>query len=236
MNKFRILNEFGKVPTKSYTAAGWDFYVPDIPSDIDETMIKEALTKSYGINEKKLDTFDSSLKSALKAWNEEDIYNKERWNLLHLLLAIDGSLMRTSQNKVLTFLTYYLIEPTEDGRIGINLHCNDHILINSGIRVALDPGTAGIFFNKSGRGNKGFDTRACVVDEDYTGFVHLSLAYTKDNAKDGVVRAGDKLSQMLIIDLHKNEPTVDCLSKKDYYALMKNSERGDSGFGSTDKK
>ena len=92
-----------------------------------------------------------------------------------------------------------------------------------------------MFFNKSGKGNKGFDVRAQVVDEDYTGYVHLSKAYTKDNVMDGIVFCGDKLTQMLILPvIHKDE--CEELDETAYNEIMEGSQRGDDGFGSTDKK
>ena len=133
------------------------------------------------------------------------------------------------------FVAYYLTWNEEDGRPGVELHCNDHLFINSGIKVALDHDTAGVFMNKSGRGTKGFDIRAQVVDEDYSGYVHLSVAYTKDNVDDGLIYAGDKLTQMLILPIiHKG--VVEEMDEAAYEELMKNSERGADGFGSTDKK
>ena len=41
----------------------------------------------------------------------------------------------------------------------------------------LDIGVAGLYVNKSGKGNCGWDVRACLVDEDYAGFV--SASFTK---------------------------------------------------------
>lgn len=51
-----------------------------------------------------------------------------------------------------------------------------------------------------------WDVRACLVDEDYTGFVHLSLSYTKiDVNNDGDIYVGDKLSQMMVLTVDQNE-------------------------------
>lgn len=229
---FRICNGFGIKPTKSYTAAGWDFYVPNITDDKKDIAI-EAFKKSYKKSDRALSLILERIEKALIAQGKEDLYKKHDVNILHLFLSLDGSIMRTSQNKVDTFVHYYLIWDENDNP-GINLHCNDHIFINSGIKVALDTNTVGVFLNKSGRGCKGFDTRAQVVDEDYTGYVHLSQAYTKDNTNDGKVFCGDKLTQMLLLPLIVKN-TCEELDTNTYDRTMKGSLRGDDGFGSTDK-
>ena len=92
-----------------------------------------------------------------------------------------------------------------------------------------------MLFNKSGKGTKGFSVRAQVVDEDYSGYVHLSNAYTKDNKDDGIIYVGDKITQMVVLPIilvnKCNELTID-----EYKELMKNSKRGSSAMGSSDVK
>lgn len=234
MSKFKVFNGFGIKPSKSYSAAGWDFYVPNITDPVQKKIAFETFAKSYNKNSSDLKNVLERLKNELVKRGIEDRFETHDINLLHLFLSVDGSIMRTSQNKVETFANYYLIW-NDDNVPGLDLHCNDHIFINSGIKVALDHDVAGVFFNKSGRGNKGFDVRAQVVDEDYTGYVHLSKAYTKDNTTDGKVFCGDKLTQMLLLPIaHKDE--CEELDATEYDKLMSGSLRGDNGFGSTDKK
>ena len=235
MSKFKVFNGFGIKPTKSYEAAGWDFYVPAIsnPDETTEDRFIEAVKKSYGKTDKQITTIMGRMENEMRLFGHDELYQKWKYTMLLLFLSVDGAIMRSSQNKVATFISYYLVW-SEDERPGISLHCNDHIFLNSGIKVILDKHTAGVFANKSGRGNKGWDIRACVVDEDYSGYVHLSLAYTKDNADDGKIYAGDKLTQMLILNIVPK----DCCEEVDENEYMKhfvNSERGDNGFGSTDK-
>ena len=131
------------------------------------------------------------------------------------------------------FINQYLVFD-KNGVAGIKLKLNDTLFINSGIKIALPHGYAGVYLNKSGKGNAGFDVRAQVVDEDYSGYVHLSQAYTKDNDKKNVVFCGDKLVQMLIIPVLHTNPVE--ISEDDYIKLMENSQRGDDGFGSSDVK
>ena len=138
------------------------------------------------------------------------------------------------------------------------MQLNDTVFINSGIKVALDTvlsdkvapnpshavdmlrllgiGVAGLYVNKSGKGNAGWDVRACLVDEDYAGFVHLSMAYTKDLFENGKneVFVGDKLTQMMLIPVFHTQYNE--VSQEEYNEIMANSNRGDSGFGSSDIK
>ena len=236
MKKFKVYNGFGIKPTKAWAAAGWDFYVPAITNP-DEAMIDRivaAFKKSYGKTDKQLVTIMDRLASEMKLMNKTDVWETWKWSITLLFLSVDGAIMRASQNKVDTFVSYYLTL-SEDGRPGVKLHCNDHVFINTGIKVCLEHDTAGIFFNKSGRGNKGIDIRAQVVDEDYAGYVHLSHAYTKDNSTDGLIYAGDKLSQMCILPLiHKDE--CEEITENAYNKMHETSERGDGMCGSSDKK
>ncbi len=233
MEKFKVFNSFGIKPSKSYNAAGWDFYIPNIQGEA-KARAYAAFKKSYKKTDRELDIILNRLEKEMTLLGMEEEYDKHNINILHLFLCLDGAVMQTSQNKVNTFLNYYLIF-NEDGAPGINLHCNDHVFINSGVKVALDKDVAGVFMNKSGKGNKGLDIRACVVDEDYSGFVHLSVAYTKDNVKDGKIFCGDKLTQMLLLPIvHKD--TCEELDETTYDRLMADSKRGADGFGSTDKK
>jgi dUTPase len=131
------------------------------------------------------------------------------------------------------FMQKYIV--FDDNNIpGIKLPLNSTLFINSGIKVALEPGTAGIFLNKSGKGNAGFDIRAQVVDEDYAGYVHLSVAFTKDSTVNNIVYCGDKLTQMVILPvLHMDPVEVD---ENEYDDIMKDSARGADAFGSSDVK
>lgn len=230
MSDLRILNKFGITPTTSFKAAGVDFYVPLIQTPAQAKEAIEAFAKSYKRTEEELYKILDQLANEPLIQQVGDDFMLHKYDVLHLFLSISGSIMKTSQNKIRTFVEYYLV--WENHIPGIKLHCNDHILINSGIKVALYEQTAGIFFNKSGRGQKGFDVRACVVDEDYTGYVHLNVAYTKD-CEPGYVFAGDKLTQMVILPIIPIYDVVE-LDDDNYDNIMSESERGDSGFGSTD--
>ena len=179
-----------------------------------------------------------------------DLTKSEMLNVVHLFYALtppddvdyylecDEEEFNESEEELLDndiegFVDARLIEDSK-GNIGINIYAGDYILINSGIKVGLPKDTAGIFFNKSGKGNQGFDTRACVVDEDYAGYVHLSMTFDKQLIDPVELYCGDKLSQFIVLPLVKTE--VKEVSKEDFEEFHKNSQRGSDGFGSSDVK
>lgn len=234
MKSLRILNEFGIKPTNNYVSAGMDFYVPNISEDKKDIAIN-AFKDSFKITLVDIENILNALRLIIP--NESETFYV---NVLHLYLALSSSTLdkisaNHSMDKIKLFVTEYLIKEDDIYKTGIKLKLNDAILINSGIRVALDPGTAGIFFNKSGKGNAGFDVRAQVVDEDYTGFVHCSLAYTKEtDSTANRVYCGDKITQMVILPVYHLNPQE--ISSEEYFHIMKDSARGNMAFGSGDIK
>ena len=232
-HEVKIFNEFGIKPTFNHQAAGADFYIPYFDEDKKEIAFK-AFEQSYKKNHEDIENIYLALLSFTRSLN---ISEKQLINIVHLYLSLDSAALNSYDNeveKIRLFCQRYLVFDN-NGRPGIACELNDALLINSGIHVALEHNTAGIFFNKSGRGNAGFDVRAQVVDEDYTGFVHCSLAFTKDTeAASRKIYCGDKLTQMIILPIiHADWTEVD---EDEYNAIMSNSERGSNGFGSGDEK
>lgn len=257
-NELRILNEFGIEPVTNYTAAGLDFFVPNIlvSKGYDTKYIIECLAKSYKTTPEALYKVGNFLQVyVLSSYSESKVMEMTPWvednyvNLIHLYCALksmtfedmvtDNVVKFENDNIdgcVNDFCATYLIIPKNVGEpFGINVDDTDHLLFNSGIHVALPQSTAGVFMNKSGKGSAGFDVRAQVVDEDYTGFVHLNLAYTRYTNKESKVFIGDKITQMLVLPIVRMTG-VKCLNKEDYDTLMAHSHRGADGFGSSDVK
>lgn len=236
MEKLKIYNAFGITPTNNCLSAGMDFYIPNIDRDNKEMVDAafEAFEKTYKANSNVINVLVMYFAQMVEKENLE----REFVNICQLYLALDSATLNEEEDlygRVKRFVKEYLVFD-KAGRPGILMKCNDSLLINSGIKVALAPGTAGVFLNKSGKGNCGFDVRAQVVDEDYTGYVHLSVSYSKKNPLNGqnAIYAGDKLIQMLVLDVYHVEPTE--VSKDEYDEMMKNSERGDTAFGNSDIK
>ena len=234
MANIKILNEFGITPTNTYTSAGADFYVPYITTE-NYFNAFSAFMESFDKSEDELNDLISLLSNNISVTLMN--IQQQMINILHLYLSLDSYTLRlcsSEEEKVKVFCNQYLIFD-KNGVPGYQLQNEDLIKINSGIRVALESNTAGIFFNKSGKGNNGLDVRACVVDEDYAGFVHLSLQYSKKTVKDEEkikIYCGDKITQMVILPIVRMN--AEEVSPKEYYEIMKDSNRGSNSFGSSD--
>ena len=253
----KIYNEFGITPTNTYVSAGSDYYIPNI-NDFNFTQAQNALKafeKSYNISSVDIKTIKTEFE-ILEDTNETN----QITNMIHLFLALGNKkLDELKKFSIIDAVDYFYEEYLtwdKNGKVGIKLKLNDTLFINSGIKVALDTvlsdqrgvnsqvnifrnlgiGVAGLYVNKSGKGNAGFDVRACLVDEDYAGFVHLSMAYTKDLFENGKneVFVGDKLVQMMLIPIFHTQYVE--VSEEEYNNIMSDSSRGDAGFGSSDIK
>ena len=253
----KIYNEFGITPTNTYVSAGTDYYIPNI-DDYDFNKVKNALKafeKSYKVSSDDIQGIRQQFE-VLEDTNETN----QITNMIHLFLALGNKKLDELKKFSLIDAIDYFYENylvwDKNGNAGIKLKLNDTLFINSGIKIALDTvlsdqrgvnnqvnvfrnlgiGVAGLYVNKSGKGNAGFDVRACLVDEDYAGYVHLSMAYTKDLFEDGqnIVYAGDKLTQMMLIPVFHTQ--YEEVTEAKYNLLMGDSNRGDSGFGSSDVK
>ena len=252
----KIYNAFGIKPTNTYVSAGSDYYIPNIHTDEQKRKAFEAFRKSYNKT-------DDELNELLIEFDKQLSDKTQLFNCLHLFLALgnkflDGFKEDNIYEAINYFMTHYYRYDNKRKVVGIALQLNDTLFINSGIKIALDTvisdrfeevglstlsairslgiGVAGLYVNKSGMGNKGYDIRACLVDEDYSGYVHLSVAFTKDLFNEGknVIYAGDKLTQMMLIPVFHTE--YEEISENEYNDIMKASNRGDSGFGSSDVK
>lgn len=231
----KIFNDFGITPTTNFTAAGLDFYIPNL--DTQEKVDKWITAVSSKFERKYLNDLFNKI-SLFTSFNGTELSDTTIWNIVQLYVSLDSSYINYEfnhfDNKVSAFVDNYLVFD-RNGTPGMRLQPLDHTLFNSGIKVALAHNTVGIFFNKSGKGNKGFSVRAQVVDEDYSGYVHLSNAYTKDNEDDGIIYVGDKITQMVILPVILIDKCKE-LSIEEYNELMKNSKRGSNAMGSSDVK
>ena len=88
-----------------------------------------------------------------------------------------------------------------------------------------------IAFNKSGISTKlGLQVGACVVDENYTGEIHLNMINV--GKEPILIKQGMKLVQFVLIKQAYHEICVYQTEEKLYENFNK-KERGDKGFGST---
>ena len=227
----KIYNDFGITPTRNHSAAGYDFYVPNIDDTNTEQVrrFQSALSKSYGVDNPAiiLQGIYAWLRNVKNLSLETPVYNLN--NILHLYLAINHN---NRLQVISDFCDRYIIFDN-NGHVGARLFPGDTLLINSGIKQAINHGYAGVFMNKSGRGARGFDVRAQVIDEDYMGHVHLSLQYLGKDREQGIVYCGDKIVQQLVIPVLGD--IVEELTADEYSDVMSGSSRGNKGFGSSDE-
>jgi dUTP pyrophosphatase len=106
------------------------------------------------------------------------------------------------------------------------------VLIAAGIKANVPEDHALIAFNKSGVAvKKGLDIGACVIDEDYTGEIHIHL--NNVGASKQVINAGDKITQLLCVPVKYVPIEVVNSEEECFEDKLESSERGSGGFGST---
>ena len=95
--------------------------------------------------------------------------------------------------------------------------------IFTGIHVAIPRGFAGFLKSKSGLNVKHGIVSEGVIDVGYTGSIRVKLYNHSD--KDYTFAAGDKITQLVIVTV--------LIDKLELVSSLKETERGDGGFGST---
>ena len=94
---------------------------------------------------------------------------------------------------------------------------------DTGVHIELPVGTAGFLKSKSGLNIKHGLTGEGVIDAGYTGSIVVKLY--NNSGYDYTVHAGDKISQLVILPI--------CTPKVEIVDSLAETERGDSGFGSS---
>lgn len=101
------------------------------------------------------------------------------------------------------------------------------VMIDSGIKLILTSGYAGVFHNKSSIGSKGLVCGACVVDADYRGTVFINLWNVSN--EDIKILPGQKIAQMLLFKVPYE--TVQEITQEEFNEDV--TERGEGALGST---
>ena len=109
MSNFKVFNGFGIKPSKSYAAAGWDFYVPNITNDTQKLRAYESFNKSYKKTDRELNLILERLKKELYAQDKEELYN------IHNIIIYNNVFCP----KVYIFLYEILKTPEKHGKISI---------------------------------------------------------------------------------------------------------------------
>ena len=114
-------------------------------------------------------------------------------------------------------------------KLYITLLPGSRILIPSGIKTAIRPGTMLMAANKSGVSTKqGLVYTAEIVDSDYSGEIHLGIAnFTDEPTK---IVSGQKLVQFIHTPVILSKPTEVDVERYEEYHM--GSARGEKGFGS----
>lgn len=109
----------------------------------------------------------------------------------------------------------------------IEVRPHESCLIPMGIKTEFENGYALVFFNRSGMATKKHLLRgACIVDSEYRGEIFVNLNNVSNETQ--YLLPGEKLIQAMLLpvfDVEINEQNVN-----------ENTDRGEGGFGSTDKK
>lgn len=95
---------------------------------------------------------------------------------------------------------------------------------DTGVHILFDPGTYGKIESKSGLNvNHGIVSCGGVIDEGYTGSIKVKLYNL--GTEPYTVHKGDKIAQLIV------QPYL--TPKMEWVMEFEETERGDSGFGST---
>lgn len=119
----------------------------------------------------------------------------------------------------------------EDAGMDLKAMYGDGILpgaskvFDTGVCMEILPGCFGMVANRSGLNIKHgiVCSGVGIVDEGYTGSIKVKLYNLSDETY--VVNRGDKIAQLIIIPCEK--------PKLEFVERLDDTERGDSGFGST---
>lgn len=107
-------------------------------------------------------------------------------------------------------------------RESIWIHPEEHVVIDTGVHVAVPSGYVGLITSKSGLMSQGITCRG-TIDAGYTGSIRAVLY---NHSKNGIlVTAGDKVCQLVLVPIIAPELEL--------VAELEETERGDGGFGST---
>ena len=125
----------------------------------------------------------------------------------------------------------YMPTRAHEDDAGLDLYAMDSQIVcakesavfDTGVHIELPQGTAGFLKSKSGLNVKYGLTSEGVIDSGYTGSIVVKLY--NHSGYDYTVRAGDKISQLVILPV--------CISDFTLVDKLDTTDRGDAGFGST---
>ena len=107
--------------------------------------------------------------------------------------------------------------------IAATVLAKDSVIIDTGVHIELPPNTVGMLKSKSGLNVKHDITSEGVIDVGYTGSIVAKLY--NHGSKPYQISRGDKITQLVVLPIIY--PTIEIVED------LKESERGNGGFGST---
>ena len=112
-------------------------------------------------------------------------------------------------------------------RTAIAIYPHESVLLPMGVRLEFNKDYALFFVNRSGLATKKHLFRgACLVDSAYRGELFVNLTNVSDEKQ--YLSAGEKLIQAMLLPV----PEVEIVEGN----VDMNTDRGEGGFGSSDKK
>lgn len=107
--------------------------------------------------------------------------------------------------------------------IKTRLYAGQSVSIDTGVHVQIPKGYAGFLKSKSGLNVKHDIVGEGVIDSGYTGSIRAKLY--NHGEESYMIEKGDKISQLVILPIET--PEIELVND------LKDTERGDNGFGST---
>lgn len=105
-------------------------------------------------------------------------------------------------------------------------------LIATDVSIVIPEGYYGRVAPRSGLAVKhGIHTGAGVIDSDYRG--ELKIVLFNFGSEDFIIKQGDRIAQLILEKI--TTPAITQLNEKEWEEEL-NTERGESGFGSTGKQ
>lgn len=135
----------------------------------------------------------------------------------------DGAIMPTRAHDQDAGLDLYAREEKLIGGI-LDDFVDNYATFDTGVHIALPPGTFGQLFSKSGL-NVNYNIVSCggTIDEGYTGSIRVKLYNL--GKKPYLIRKGQKICQLVIMPCKK--PKLELVDR------LEETDRGNNGFGST---
>lgn len=142
---------------------------------------------------------------------------------------IDVKIRKVDENAVIPFRAH----PSDAGMdvTAVSMEMTeDYVEYDTGLQFQLPKGYAMLIFPRSSNSKK--DLLLCnsvgILDAGYTGNLKLRFKLTTEGYTEKIYNPGDKVGQIVIIPY----PEVNFIETDNF----NETDRGDDGFGSTDKK